>query len=115
MSNPGQQRHLMSTEELEQVGAAVAQQNAMERGLVFLPHGCRLFKVGSGWESDMIKRDKGVASCETLLELEAALKNPDVKVLFIPVNAIIAEKDIEKVCQRNGVTKTLFKEIKGTS
>ena len=114
MSDPGQQRHLMSTEVLDEVAAAVAQQKAMERGPLFLPHGCRLFKVSAGWESNMIRRDKGVVSCATLLELEAALRSPDVKVLFIPMDAIFTDADVEKVCQRNGVTKTLFKEVKGS-
>ena len=113
MSNPGlKAAHLMSTETLEEVGAAVAQQKAMERGPLFLPHGSRLFQVASGWESNMIRRDKGVASCETMLELEAAIRDQDVKLVFIPLNAIITNADIEKICQRNGVTKTLFKEVK---
>lgn len=114
MSNPGRKGHLMTTEVMDDVAATVAQERAMERGPTFLPHGCRLFRTEAGWESNMIKRDKGVSSCETLLELEAGLRDPDVKILFIPVNAIIADADIEKLCLRNGVTKTLFKEIKGT-
>lgn len=112
MSKPSPQGHLMSTETLDELGSVVAQQKAMERGPLFLPHGCRLFQVASGWESNMIRKDKGVATAETLLELEAALRNPDVKVLFIPVNALMTTPDIEKICQRNGVTKTLFKEVR---
>ena len=115
MGNPGAQPHLMSTDRMEEVAVTVAQEKAMERGPTFLPHGSRLFRTESGWESNIIKHDKGVTSCETLLELEAAIKDPSVKVLFIPVNAIIADSDIEKICQRNGVAKTLFKEIKGTT
>ena len=102
----------MSTEAMDKVGSAVAQQKAMERGPTFLPHGCRLFRIAAGWESQMVKRDQAVVSCETLLDLEKAVQSPDVKVVFIPMNAIIAEQDIEKICQRNGVTKTLFKEVK---
>ncbi|HYD19391.1 MAG TPA: hypothetical protein VEF76_13020 [Patescibacteria group bacterium] len=105
----------MSTVKLEEVAAEVAQQKAMERGPLFLPHGCRLFQVTSGWEANMIRHDKGVVSCETLLELEAGLQDPGAKVLFIPLNAIIVDKDVEKLCQRNGVAKTLFKEVKGTT
>lgn len=115
MGNPGQQRHLMSTELMDGVAATVAQERAMERGPTFLPHGCHLYKCEAGWESNMIRRDKGVVSCETLLELEAALKDAEAKVLFIPMNAIIADEALEKVILRNGVTKTLFKEIKGTT
>ena len=101
---------MASTKLLDDVAVQVAQQNAMERGCTFLPHGSRLFRVDAGWESAMIQRDRGVPSCETLLELEAALRNEDVKVIFIPRGARIAEADIEKLCQRNGVAKTLFKE-----
>lgn len=113
MSNPGlKAAHLMSTETLDELGAAVAQQKAMERGPVFLPHGCRLFQVASGWESNMIRRDKGVATAASMLEFEAALRDQEVKVVFIPVNAIMTDADVEKICQRNGVTKTIFKEVK---
>lgn len=104
--------HLMSTDTLEEVGAAVAQQKAMERGPLFLPHGSRLFQVASGWESNMIRRDKGVAEASTMLEFEAALRDPDVKIVFVPLNAIMTNADIEKICQRNGVTRTIFKEVK---
>jgi deoxyribodipyrimidine photolyase-like uncharacterized protein len=113
MSNPERKAsHLMSTDTLKEVGAAVAQQKAMERGPKFLPHGCRLFEVASGWESNMIRRDKGVATAATMLELEDAIRAEGVKVVFIPVNAMVTASDIEKICQRNGVTKTLFKEVR---
>lgn len=101
----------MTTDLLDEVAAVAAQQNAMERGPLFLPHGCRLFRVAAGWESNMIRRDRGVATCETLLDLEAALRDADAKVIFLPKEAIVTDADIEKVCQRNGVTKTLFKEV----
>lgn len=100
------------TETLKQVGAAAAQQNAMERGTRFLPHGSRLFSVPAGWEADMIRRDKGVLSCGSMLELEEAMRTEDAPVIFIPHDAMLTDADIEKICQRNGVTKTLFKEVK---
>ncbi|MDE1153848.1 MAG: hypothetical protein PW788_15050 [Micavibrio sp.] len=102
----------VSTDTLDKLAATVAQQKAMERGPTFLPHGCRLFRVETGWEGNMIQRDKGVVTCDTLLSLEAAIRDEDVKVVFIPLDAIFSDADIEKVCQRNGVTKTLFKEVK---
>ena len=101
-----------STEALDDLAVTIAQQKAMERGPTFLPHGCRLFRVDAGWEGNMIRRDKGVASCATLLELEDALRNEAVKVVFIPLEALFSDAEIEKLCQRNGVTKTLFKEVK---
>jgi hypothetical protein len=97
---------------LKDVAVAAAQQNAMERGCKFLPHGSRLFDVEQGWESTMIRGDKGVLVADTLLTLEAALQNADNKVIFIPLGALMTEKDIEKLCQRNAIAKTLFKEVK---
>jgi len=102
----------VSTDTLDKLATAVAQQKAMERGPTFLPHGCRLFRVEAGWEGNTIQRDKNVATCDTLLSLEAALRDENVKVVFIPHDAIFSDAEIEKVCQRNGVTKTLFKEVK---
>ena len=95
-----------------QTGAAAASANAMERSCTFLPHGCRMFQVIEGWESAMIRQDKSVRTCDTLLTLEEAVKDEDVQVIFIPQGALITDEGIEKVCQRNGVTKTLFKEVK---
>jgi len=97
---------------MSDVANAVAQQNAMERRCKFLPHGCRLFDIEQGWESAMICQDKSVAVADTLLTLETALRHPENKVIFIPLGAMMTEQDIEKLCQRNAVTKTLFKEVK---
>lgn len=101
----------MSTETLDRVGAAAAQQNAVNRGGKMLPHGCRLFVVEEGWESAMIRKDPAVHVCETLLTLETAVQNPEAKVIFLPKGALMTDGDIEKICQRNGMVKTLFKEV----
>lgn len=103
--------HLMSTDTMDKLGALAAQGNAVDRGGKFLPHGCRLFMVEKGWESVMIRKDPGVHVCDTLLSLEAAVQNPDVKVIFLPLGSLMTDGDIEKVCQRNGMIKTLFKEV----
>ena len=101
----------MSTEILNKTAVAAAQQNAMERSLKLLPHGCRLFTVEKGWESQMVRGDTGVHVCDSLLALEKAVQDEVVKVIFIPLDAMMTDADIEKVCQRNGVTKTLFREV----
>jgi hypothetical protein len=97
---------------MNKVAVEVAHQNAMGRGGKFMPHGTRLFMVEQGWESVMISGDKGVAVANTLLTLESALRDPENKVIFIPIDAAMTEGDIEKLCQRNAITKTLFKEVK---
>jgi hypothetical protein len=97
---------------MNKVAVEVAHQNAMERGCKFMPHGSRLFTVEQGWESAIISGDKGVAVADTLLTLESALRDPENRVIFIPIDAAMTESDIEKLCQRNAITKTLFKEVK---
>lgn len=97
---------------VKDVAVTVAQQNAMERSCRFLAHGCRLFEVESGWESAMISHDQNVAVADTLLSLESALRDPGNRVIFIPLGALMTDGDIERLCQRNGVTRTLFKEVK---
>lgn len=111
MSKKGAETHLMSTDQMDKVGVVTAQQNAMERGCKFLAHGCRLFTVEKGWESALIGKDAGVFVCDTLLTLEDAVQNPEAKVIFIPLGALMTDGDIEKICQRNGAVKTLFKEV----
>ena len=102
---------MAETEKLEALGLYAAQQNAMQRSCRFLPHGGRLFAVESGWESAMIKKEEGTAQCGTLLTLEAALRDPDVRVIFLPLGARVADADIERLCHRNGAAKTLFREV----
>jgi hypothetical protein len=97
---------------MDEVASVAAQQNAMGRGCKFLPHGCRLFQVEQGWESAMISQDKGVTTVDTLLSLEAALCDPQSKVIFIPLGALMTDGDIEKLCRRNATIKTFFKEVK---
>lgn len=104
---PGAKPELM-----DKVGSAAAQQNAMARGCKFLPHGCRLFEVEQGWESDMISRDKTIVVADTLLSLESALRDPESKVIFIPVDALMTDADVEKLCQRNAIIKTFFREVR---
>ena len=110
MSSQG--RKPPSPEVLEKTAFVAAQQNAMERSGKFLPHGCRLFDVEQGWESLTISRGEGVSVADTLLTLEQALRDPENKIIFIPLGALMTDQDIEKLCQRNAIVKTLFKEVK---
>jgi len=97
---------------LEKTAFVVAQQKAMERGCKFLPHGSRLFEVEQGWESTIISGEKSVATADTLLVLERVLRDPENKLIFIPMGALMTDQDIEKLCQRNAIVKTFFKEVK---
>jgi len=109
MSDKGQKP---PPELLENIAAAAAQQNAMERSFKLLPHGCRLFEAEQGWESITISRGEGVAVVDTLLTLERTLRDPENKIIFIPLGAQMTDQDIEKVCQRNATVRTFFKEVK---
>lgn len=111
MADPGSRGNSVSQECMGEVASAVAQQNAMERGGKSLPHGSRLFDVEPGWESIAISGDRGVLAADTLLTLEAALRNADSKVIFIPAGALMTGQEIEKLCQRNAITKTIFREV----
>lgn len=102
----------LSSATLDKTAVALAQQNAMARGGMFLSHGCRLFTVETGWESRVIMQDEGVRACETPLAFEEAVRNEDAKVIFLPVHATVTDKTIEEICHRNGMTKTIFKEVK---
>ena len=99
---------------LEKTASVAAQQNAMERGCKFLPHGCRLFPVEQGWESKSIANDENVSVVSTLLQLEEVMKNAGSKLVFIPLDAMMTDADIEKICQRNATVRTFFKETKKT-
>lgn len=96
---------------LRETGGAVARLTAVERGEHSLPFGSKMYNVYRGWESDMIRSDKGVSTCDTLLDLEEALQNSSCKVVFVPKGAMMTDGDIEKLCRRNGVAKTIFKEV----
>lgn len=104
----------MAQSESEKTALTVAQLNAMAQGGTGLPHGSRLFDVPAGWESRMIAAGSGVPTCATMLSLEEALRDTEVKVIFVPLGALLTNGDIERVCQRNGVTKTIFREVEGT-
>lgn len=101
----------MTAEIVKETALVAAQQKAMKGEFKFLPHGCRLFKVEKGWETTLIRGDDGVLEAETLLGLESALQNADNKVIFIPLGALMTDQDIEKICHRNAITKTLFREV----
>jgi hypothetical protein len=97
---------------LEMTAFVAAQQKAMERSCRFLPHGSRLFEAEQGWESLTISRGPGVATADTLLSLEQALRDDENKLIFIPLGALMTDQDIEKVCRRNASVRTIFKEVK---
>lgn len=111
MGKTGADKGLLSTDTMDKAGAHIAKQNAMEQSGKTLGSGSRLFTVDAGWQSRMIAKDAGVRTCESLLELEEAFTAPDVKVVFIPMGAMMTEGDIEKVCARHGTTRTIFKEV----
>lgn len=99
-----------AAETLRRVSVVLAQQEGMEGRQKFLAHGSRLFYVPSGWQGNALANDDGIAVCTNLRELDGAVRDENKPVIFLPANAMMSEEDIEKVCQRHGVVKTLFWE-----
>ena len=97
-------------ETLRRVSVVLAQQEGMAGRQKFLAHGSRLFFVPQGWQANALAGDAGVARCANLRELDAAMRDENKPVIFMPVDAMMAEEDIERLCQRHGVVKTLFWE-----
>ena len=95
---------------LEGMAHTAAMVNAMNGQTIFLAHGSRLFFVGSGWESRTIAADRNSFVCHTVTDLQSAMTNPHCAVIFISAEALLTQADIERVCERNGVAKTIFQE-----
>lgn len=102
---------MMTQDVMKETARAVAIAQAMAGVCVNLPHGTRLFHVEKGWQAQSIADDLAIANCDTLLSFESALQDEEIKVIFIPGDAIIADVDIERICQRNAVVKTIFREV----
>ena len=97
---------------IEDLARVIAQHNAMSRGTRFLPHGTRLFEIECGWEAFSLESGPDIAvRVESRREFETAVKNPDQTVIFIPRSCPLSLEEIEKICQRHGITKTLYLEV----
>ncbi|MDD9901787.1 MAG: hypothetical protein OXT65_12495 [Alphaproteobacteria bacterium] len=99
--------------ELQDIAAAAATRNAMEQDCRFLSHGCRLYTIDAGWQSDALRRSGDVAVCDSMLTLEKAMADTAVTSVLIPKGAMLTHAGIERVCRRHGVTKVLFEEVGG--
>lgn len=99
-------------ETLRRVMAVLAQQEGMAGRQKQMAHGSRLFYVPSGWQGRALGGAEGVTVCANVRELDAAVRDANKPVIFLPVDAMMTEEDIEKVCRRHGVVKTLFWEEK---
>jgi hypothetical protein len=103
---------LISEEHLRQMTIDIALQKAMSGNFIFLPHGGRMFNLPEQcWESLAIRSLAGVALAESIMTLQMAMRNPEVKKVFIPSGSLLHLEDIERVCQRCGVGKTIFREV----
>lgn len=97
---------------IEDLARVIAQHNAMSRGTRFLPHGTRLYEIECGWEAFVLETGPDAATrVTTRREFENAVKDPDQTVVFIPRSCPLSLEEIEKICQRHGITKTLYLEV----
>lgn len=109
MTAEGPEQATMDQDGLRRLALAAAQQEAMAGPMRQLPHGSRLFTVPAGWQSRVIAAE-APNPCTTLMALDKAMRDESTAVIFIPFDAMMTDDDIERVCQRHGVVKTLFRE-----
>lgn len=101
--------HLIPVERLHDMAVMLAEQAAMEGSVRLLPHGTRMYDIAEGWESRQLKGVSAV--CGTIGSLEKAMRDPGITHIFMEKAALITDKDIAKVAQRNAVPKLLFREV----
>ncbi len=97
---------------IKDLARVIAQRNAMSRGMRMLPHGSRLYEIECGWESFVLETGPDAAvRVLNRREFEDAIKDPEQAVIFIPLMCPLSLEEIEKICQRHGITKTLYQEV----
>ena len=104
------QKH--DTSIMAEVADLIACREAMSGSVLHLGHGSRLFYVPQGWESRRLESMAQVVRCHTMMDLEAALRDENIKVIFLPHDAMMSQGDVEKICQRNAAVKTIFWEAR---
>lgn len=110
-SRDGARDHfLLSVESLTDLTQIVAEQAIFRSQYKILPHGSRLFTVNPGWEMDYLLAANPDAVRDTLRGLEGALRDPEIKTIFMSRAALMSDDDIMHVCARNGVPKNLVRE-----
>ena len=100
------------TSVMAEVADLIACREAMAGGVLHVGHGSRLFYVPVGWESRRLASMTEVVRCHTMLELEGAMRDENIRVIFLPQDAMMSQGDVEKVCQRNAAIKTIFWEAR---
>ena len=75
-----------------------------------LSHGSRLYTLETNWKSSIIIDDFKAREVQTLTEFERAVADPDTDFIYIPSSALITREGIERVCDRNALSKIIFKE-----
>lgn len=94
------------------LASVMAQHNAMARRCVFLPHGSCLYEIETGWEAFSLQFGRHPVVCVTTRgEFERALKDPDGGPIFIPLSSSLPLEEIEKLCQRYAIVKTIYREV----
>ena len=76
----------------------------------FLPHGSRLYTLDNNWKSSIIVDSFDAYRVDTLTELEGAVADPQIDFILIGKSALISREGIERICQRNALSKVIFKE-----
>lgn len=97
---------------IKDLARVIAMHNAMSRGMKFLPHGSMLYEIECGWESFALETGPDAAvRVSSRRDFENAIKDPDMPIIFIPRDCLLSLEEIEKICQRHGITKTVYQEV----
>lgn len=97
-------------EALEKVASYVARQQVMEGSKLASVGGSNIYLTKAGWECEQIKADPNVTKVISVLQLEAAVQDPNIATIFVPTASALTLDMAERVLARNGLDKTLFWE-----
>lgn len=68
----------------------------------------KIYYTPSKIEELILSNLKSGACARTLPEFEEAMQNPNVQSIFIGKYAAITSKGLQKILQRNGLSKTIY-------
>jgi hypothetical protein len=71
--------------------------------------GSPVFAVPGGWAAETLRAEPGVATVQTLSELETAVQDENIGAIFVPCGTF-GRTALELILGRNGLSKTIFWE-----
>ena len=78
---------------------------------VSLPNGSKIYYIDSGWETSIIEQSNKVGIASDLKQFESCIRDVEVKSVLIKLGSLISEDGIKNICERNGSSKSIYKEV----